>query len=102
MCAKINLADVVVLQDGGVSGVGSVMGSTMVQGTAGREGEPSVEPVFLNQLPGTIFQTLAGQRRGNKVRQQTRNQTVPNKRGSYARKLHGVSSSFWILTSKRL
>lgn len=59
VCAEVDLADVVVLQDGGVPGVGSVVGSTMVEGAAGGEGQAGVQPVLLYQLPGAILQTLA-------------------------------------------
>jgi len=58
--AEVDLADVIVLQDGGVSGVGGVVGCTMVQGAAGGEGQAGVQPVLLYQLTGTILQTLAG------------------------------------------
>lgn len=59
MSAEVNLADVVILQDGGVPGVGSVVGSTVVEGAAGGEGQAGVQPVLLYQLSGTILQTLA-------------------------------------------
>ncbi len=60
--AEVDLADVVVLQDGGVSGVGSVVGSTMVQGAAGGEGQAGVQPVLLYQLTRTVLQSLTGGR----------------------------------------
>lgn len=60
--AKVDLADVVVLQDGGVSGVGSVVGSTVVQGAAGGEGQAGVQPVLLDQLTGAVLQPLAEQK----------------------------------------
>lgn len=60
MCAEVDLADVVVLQDGGVSGVGSVVGSAVVQGAAGGEGQAGVQPVLLYQLTGAVLQPLAG------------------------------------------
>lgn len=59
MCAEVDLADVVVLQDGGVSGVGGVVGGAVVQGAAGGEGQAGVQPVLLDQLTGAILQTLA-------------------------------------------
>lgn len=64
--AEVDLADVVVLQDGGVSGVGSVVGSTMVQGAAGGEGQAGVQLVLLYRLTRTVLQPLAGRR--NKMR----------------------------------
>ena len=79
MRAEVDLADVVVLQDGGVSGVGSVVGSTMVQGAAGGESQAGVQPVLLDQLTRTVLQPLAGEikwedlktaNRGNKPRVQ--------------------------------
>lgn len=66
MRAEVDLADVVVLQDGGVSGVGSVVGSTMVQGAAGGESQAGVQLVLLYQLARTVLQSLAGGRRGGR------------------------------------
>ena len=63
MCAEVDLADVVVLQDSGVSGVGSVVGSTMVQGAAGGEGQAGIQSVLLDQLTRTVLQPFAGGRR---------------------------------------
>lgn len=60
VCAEVDLADVVVLQDGGISGVGSVVGSAMVQGAAGGEGQAGVQPVLLYQLTRTVLQPLTG------------------------------------------
>lgn len=60
--AEVDLADVVVLQDGGVSRVGGVVGCTVVEGAAGGEGQSSVQPVLLYQLTGAILQALAGRR----------------------------------------
>lgn len=59
VCPKINLADVVVLQDCGVPSIRSVVGSTVVEGAASGEGQASVEPVLLYQLTGAAFQPLA-------------------------------------------
>lgn len=56
--SKIDLADVVVLQDGGVPSVRSVVGSAVVQGAASREGQAGVQPVLLYQLTRTVFQSL--------------------------------------------
>lgn len=55
MCAEVDLADVVVLQHGGVSGVGSVVGSAVIQRAAGGEGQAGVQPVLLYQLPRTVL-----------------------------------------------
>lgn len=62
--AEVDLADVVVLQDCGVSGVGSVVGSTMVQGAAGREGQAGVQLVLLYQFTRAVLQSLTGGRDG--------------------------------------
>ena len=59
MSAKVNLADVVVLQHGGVSGVGGVVGRTVVEGAACGEGKTCIQPILLNELPRTAFQPLA-------------------------------------------
>lgn len=61
MCAKVYLADVVVLQDGGVSGIGSVVSSTVVQGASGGESQAGVQPVLLYQLTRTVLQPLAAE-----------------------------------------
>ena len=37
VCAKVDLADIIVLEDGVVTGVGGVVSSTVVNGTAGRK-----------------------------------------------------------------
>ena len=59
MSAEVNLADVVVLQHGGVSGVGGVVGRAVVERAACGEGKTRVQPVLLNELPRTAFQPLA-------------------------------------------
>lgn len=60
VCAEVDLADIIVLQDSGISGIGSVVGSTMVQGAASREGQAGVQPVLLYQLTRTVLQSLTG------------------------------------------
>lgn len=71
--AEVNLADVVVLQDGGVSGVGSVVGSTMVQGAASGEGQAGAQPILLYQLARAVLQPLAGQRKVMRDEQNEKN-----------------------------
>lgn len=61
MRAEVNLADVVILQHGGISSVGSVVSGAVVEGAAGGEGQASVESVLLDQLTGAFFQPLTGQ-----------------------------------------
>lgn len=56
--AKVNLADVVVLQHRGVSSVGSVVSGAVVEGAAGGEGQAGVESVLLDQLAGAFLQPL--------------------------------------------
>lgn len=63
MSAKVDLADVVVLEDSGVSSIGSVVSSTVVQGAAGGEGQAGVQPVLLYQLTRAVLQPLANQNR---------------------------------------
>lgn len=58
---EVNLADIIILQNGGISSVGSVVSGAVVEGTAGREGQASVESVLLDQLTGAFFQPLTGQ-----------------------------------------
>ena len=38
VCAKVDLANVVIAQYGRIAGIGGVVGGTVVDGTAGREG----------------------------------------------------------------
>lgn len=59
--AEVNLADVVVLQHGGVSGVGSVVSGAVIEGAASGEGQAGVESVFLDQLTRAILQPLTEQ-----------------------------------------
>lgn len=58
MCAEVDLADVIVLEDGGISSVRSVVSGTVVQRAAGGKSQTSVQTVFLDQFPGTILQFL--------------------------------------------
>lgn len=58
MRAEVDLADVVVLEDGGVSCVGSVVSGAVVQRAAGGKSQTSVQTVFLDQLSGTVLQLL--------------------------------------------
>ena len=60
MRAEVDLAHVVVLQHGGVSGVGRVVGGAVVQGAAGGEGQAGVQAALVDQLPGAVLQALAG------------------------------------------
>lgn len=55
MRAEVDLADVIVLQHGGVSSVGSVVGSAVIQRAAGGESQAGIQPVLLYQLPGTVL-----------------------------------------------
>lgn len=58
MRAEVDLADVVVLENGGVSRVRSVVSRAVVQRAAGRKSQTSIQTIFLNQLPRTILQFL--------------------------------------------
>lgn len=58
VCPEVDLADVIILQDGGVSGVGSVVGGAVVEGAAGGEGQASIQTVLLYQLTGAVLQPL--------------------------------------------
>lgn len=60
---KVDLADVVVAQHRGVSGVGGVVSSTVVDGAAGGEGQARLQPVLLDEPPGAVLQPLAGSHR---------------------------------------
>lgn len=66
MRPKVDLADVVVAQHRGVSGVGGVVSSTVVDGAAGGEGQARLQPVLLDEPPGAVLQPLAGSQRQNK------------------------------------
>lgn len=58
VCSEVDLADVVVLQHGGVSGVRGVVSRTVVQRAAGGEGQACIQTILLDQLPGTVLQPL--------------------------------------------
>ena len=59
MRSKVNFADVVVAQHGGVSRVGGVVGSAVVDGAAGGEGQACLQPVLSDELPGAVLEPLA-------------------------------------------
>lgn len=46
--AKVNLADIVVLEHRGVASVGRVVCSTVIEGAAGRKSKPRIQPVLFN------------------------------------------------------
>lgn len=46
--AKVDLADIVVLEHCGVAGVGCVVSSTVVEGAAGRKSKASIQPILFN------------------------------------------------------
>lgn len=58
VCAEVDLADVIVLEDGGISSVRSVVSGTVVQRAAGGKRQTGVQTVFLDQFPGTVLQFL--------------------------------------------
>lgn len=58
MRAEVDLADVVVLENSGVSRIRSVVSRAMVQRAAGRKSQTSIQTIFLDQLPRTILQFL--------------------------------------------
>lgn len=62
---KVDLADVVVAQHRGISCVGGVVSSTVVDGTACGEGQSRPQAVLLDEPPGTVLQPLAGSHKEN-------------------------------------
>lgn len=58
--AEVDLADVIILQHSGVSGIGSVVGGAVVEGTAGGEGQAGIQSILLYQLTGAVLQPLTG------------------------------------------
>lgn len=58
MSSKVNLADVIVAQHGGVSGIGGVVGRAVVDGAAGGKGQAGLQPVLLDEPPGAVLQLL--------------------------------------------
>lgn len=61
VCSKVNFADIIVAQYGGVSCVWGVVGSTVVNWAAGGEGQTSLQPIFFDELPGAVFQLLTAE-----------------------------------------
>lgn len=53
--AEVNLADVVVLQHSGVSGIGSVVSGAVVEGASSGESQAGVESVLLDQFTGAFL-----------------------------------------------
>lgn len=88
MRAEVDLADVVVLQHGGVSGVGSVVSGAVVEGAAGGEGQAGVQSVLLDQLPGAFLQPLAG--RGGREHALVHSEEAQPQRGTARKRRLGV------------
>lgn len=65
MRPKVNLADVVVAQHRGISGVGGIVSSTVVDGAASGEGQSRLQPVLLDESPGAVLQPLAASHKEN-------------------------------------
>lgn len=65
--SEVNLADVVVAQHSGVSCVWRVVGSTVVDGAAGGEGQAGLEPVLVDEPPGAVLQLLTAEVRNNET-----------------------------------
>lgn len=59
VCAEINLAHIVILEDCRVSSVWCVVSSTVIQWAPGRKRQPCVQTVFFDQLPTAVLQPLA-------------------------------------------
>lgn len=58
MRSKVNFADVVVAERGGVSCVGGVVRRTVVDGAAGGEGQACAQPVLFDESPGAVLKLL--------------------------------------------
>lgn len=59
--SEVNLADVVIAQHSGVSGVWRVVGSTVVDGAASGKGQAGLEPVLFDEPPGAVLQLLTAE-----------------------------------------
>lgn len=69
---KVNLADVVVAQHSGVSCIGGVVSSTVVDGAAGGESQACLQPVFFDEPPGAVLQPLTAGSRKQRTEEQQR------------------------------
>lgn len=58
VCAKVDLAHVVILQHGGVSSVGCVMSSAVIERAAGGKSQTCFQSILLNQPPAALLQLL--------------------------------------------
>lgn len=72
MRPKVNLADVVVAQHSGVSCIGGVVSSTVVDGAAGGESQACLQPVFFDEPPGAVLQPLTARSRKQHAEEQQR------------------------------
>lgn len=72
MRSKVNFADVVVAQHRGVSRVGGVVGSAVVDGAASGEGQAGLQPVFFDEPPGAVLQLLTATNRQSSTEGQWR------------------------------
>lgn len=71
VCAEVNLAHVVVLEDCGVSSVRCVVSSTVIQRAAGGKRQPCVQTVLFDQLPTAVLQPLAEPEKTQRKRDNT-------------------------------
>lgn len=58
VCAKVDLAHVVILQHGGVSSVGCVMSSAVIERAASGKSQTCFQSILLNQPPAALLQPL--------------------------------------------
>jgi hypothetical protein len=65
MDTEINLADILILKDGLISGIGCVMSSTVVERASSRETDSRLESVGLDQVAGTILDHVANLNHGH-------------------------------------
>lgn len=63
VCAKVDLAHVIILQYGGVSSVGCVMSSTVIERAAGGKSQTCFQSILLNQPPTALLQPLTESKR---------------------------------------
>lgn len=63
--SKVNFADIVVAQYSGVSCIGGVVCSTVVNGAAGGEGQACFQPVLFDEFSRAVLQLLAAKSRNH-------------------------------------
>lgn len=99
--SKVDFADIIIAQHGGVSCIRGVVGSTVVDGAACGEGQAGPQSIFIDEFPGAVLQLLTA-----KAIESGNRGTITDKNNKTAVRTDGApgnsSQSFQHQSSKRL